>query len=370
MKKILAILLLVVLAIGAWAWYRHPASGDGTEEEPAATAEVRVVPLQMQPISQTLPAFGVVEASPAGAHAMTLGYDCIVKSVTAAADTRVAAGDVILEVAPTADAQLQLDAARSSAALAEKSLAATQQRYDLRLATSQDLLAAQQESEDAAIKLASYLKRGAGGDGRIVADVAGVVAKLDWQPGAMIPGGTVLDVVSATAQLEAHLTVEASDASRVRAGQPVTLVSANRPKSDTVVGTVRLVGAAVDPVSGAVDVRVALPRDGGWYPGEHVQGAIELQRKTALVAPRSAVLPDDAKQVVYTVKDQKAVRHEVQIGITSSDSVEVISKDLQAGDAVVILGNYELEDGMAVRVDSPEAKTAESPDGAKPENKP
>jgi membrane fusion protein (multidrug efflux system) len=356
MKKVLPYLLAAALGAGAWAWHRHHPSGGVPDEAPAPTAEVRLASLQLQPISETLPAFGVVEAAPAGARVVTLGYDCIVQSIAATAGTRVAPGDPILVVAPTADAQLQLDSTRSSAALAEKSLAATQQRYDLRLVTSQDLLAAQQSAEDARIKLASYERRLAGGDGRIEAEAAGIVTKLDWQPGAMIPAGTALATISASGQLEAHFTVEASDAGRVRAGQSVTFASANRPEADPAASAVRLVGGSVDAASGAVDVRVPVPPGASWYPGEHVKGEIELQRKTVLVAPRSAVLPDDDQQVLYTVKDHKAVRHEVRIGITSGDSIEVIAPDLRAGDEAVIQGNYELEDGMAVQAAAPEAK--------------
>jgi len=365
MKKTLLWLILAALAIGAWIWFRRAAAPEAADEEAKPTAQVQVAPLQLQAISRTLPAFGVVEAAASGAHAVTLGYDCVVRGVATAVGARVMPGDLILEVAPTPDAQLQLDSARSAAALAEKALAATQERFDLRLANRQDLLAAQQAAEDARIKAASYEGRLGGGGGRITAAAAGVVSKLDWQPGATVPAGTPLVVVSASAQLEAHLTVEAAEAGQVRAGQSVTLTSANRPDAAALTGAVRLVGASVDPASGAVDVRVPLPADANWYPGEHVEGAIELERKTALVAPRSAVLPDDDKQVVFTVKDNKAVRHEVETGITTAEAVEVSAKDLRAGDSVVTLGNYELEDGMAVAVGGADAKGADAPGAEK-----
>ena len=85
-----------------------------------------------------------------------------------------------------------------------------------------------------------------------------------------------------------------------------------------------------------------------------------------LVVPRSAVLPDDEKQVLFTVKNGKAVKHEVKTGITNDDFVEVLSHELHEGDLVVSLGNYELEDGMAIQP----AEKAEKPDDAKDEKKP
>jgi hypothetical protein len=85
--------------------------------------------------------------------------------------------------------------------------------------------------------------------------------------------------------------------------------------------------------------------------GEHVRAVIEVRKKeSALVVPRSAVLPDeDNKQVLFTVKAGKAVRHEVDVGITAGDLVEVTASGLNAGDAVVTLGNYELTDGMSIQ---------------------
>jgi membrane fusion protein, multidrug efflux system len=132
-----------------------------------------------------------------------------------------------------------------------------------------------------------------------------------------------------------------------------------RPDAGEVEGTVRQVGAAVDASSGAVDVRVSVPQGGSWFAGEHVRASIHVCEKTALLAPRSAVLPDDAQHVIFTVKDGKAARHAVDVGIESDQDVEISGKGLAPGDQAVAVGNYELEDGMAV--------TTAAPPDAKPE---
>ena len=101
--------------------------------------------------------------------------------------------------------------------------------------------------------------------------------------------------------------------------------------------------------------------------GEHVQASIDVEKKgNALVAPRSAVLPDGDTQVLFTVRNGKAVRHEMTLGIASGDRVEVTGADLHAGDLVVTLGNYELTDGMAVQ---PQGKNVKEPRGSR-EGKP
>jgi multidrug efflux pump subunit AcrA (membrane-fusion protein) len=68
----------------------------------------------------------------------------------------------------------------------------------------------------------------------------------------------------------------------------------------------------------------------------------------------AAVLPDEEKRIVYTIKDKKAVKHEVKTGMEDDEQVEVLGDALKAGEVIIVEGNYELEDGMAVTVE-PEA---------------
>lgn len=349
MKKLIALGVVLAAVAAAVFWFRRSKEpADAEDGKPVASVEV--TPLLKQPISATREAFGVVEASPAGASALTVGYDCVVREILAPAGSRVADGEAVLKVDPTPDAKLQIDSARGAAKLALASLAAARQRFELKLATSDDLRAAEQAAEDAELKVESFSKRGMGETATLAALHAGVVVKLDAQPGTVVPAGTALATLAYAGNLQARLGAEVSEIASFKPGQKVTIASVSRPDLDPVEAALGSVGASVDATSGSADLRVALPQDGTWLAGERVRARIEVATKTALVAPRSAVLPDDEDQVLYTVKDHKAVKHTVQVGIASGDLVEVIGKDLQAGDSVVTLGNYELADGMAVQL--------------------
>lgn len=375
-KTLVSLLVLAVLAGGWFLWRRHASPAvEEAAEKPAA--KVEVAPLKRQEIAQTLSAFGIVTAAPSGDQTVAATYECVVRAVASAAGASVNAGDPLLEIDPSPDTKLALDSARSAAVLATKSLAATQQRFDLKLATSQDLLVAQQADQDARLKLASLEARGLGGDGKIVAGIAGIVSKLEVNAGALVPAGTLLVSVTGAEKLEVRLGIEAADLAQVTEGQPVLLLSAARPDVEAATSAVRVVGKSLDAATGAGELRVPVPSNGELMLGEHVKASIELQKKEALVAPRSAVLPDDEKQILFTVRDGKAVKHEVKTGIASDELVEVISKDVHEGDMVVCLGNYELEDGMAIQPaeknDKKEDAAAENksaateaPKGAKP----
>ena len=372
MKKLLIVLIILAAAALGWYLYKHHASAAADEAPAAAAAKVETSVLKEEAIAETIEVFGVVAASPSGEHVTSAPYDTTVQKVHASVGSIVAAGDILLEIVPSADAKLGLDSARSALALATKNRQTTQERFDLKLATIPELEATQQAEEDAKLKVASFESRGLGGDGKVVAVVSGVVSKLDVTAGTLAAQGTPLVTVSTGGQMEARLGVEAADVNSVKPDQPVTLQSSNRSETaEKFSGVVRSVGGSLDAATGAAEVRVPLAKGTALFLGEHVRAAIQIKQKdNALVAPRSAVLPDDDKQVLFTVKDGKAVKHEVKTGLVTDDTIEVISEDLHAGDVVVTLGNYELEDGMAIQAAEKADAKADDKADEKPEAKP
>ena len=370
MKKVLILLVIAGLAAGSWFLLRPHATDEATEEKPVA--KVETTPIKRQVITQSLDLFGIIASAPSGDQVVAAPFDCVIRAIHASTGAHVATGDLLLEIAPSPDTELQLESTRSAFALATKALAATQERYDLKLANSQDLLAAQQAEQEAKAKIASFEKRGLGGEGKIVATNAGTVSKLELATGALITTGTALITLSTDNQLEARLGIEANNVDQAKPGQLATLTSINRPKAEPVKSNVRIVGASFDPANASAEVHVPVPSGATLMPGEHVIGSIELQSKEALVIPRSAVLPNEEHQIVFTVKDGKAIRHEVQVGITSGDLVEISGGNLNTGDLVVTLGNYELTDGMAVQTSANEHNEADKKDAknAKEEAKP
>ena len=354
MKKSLS--FLPVIGAVTFLFCFKAVAAEPAEETKQPVARVKTAVLKKQMIAQTIQAFGVVAAAPSGDQMIVAAADCLIGKILVAPGARVTAGETLFEINPTPDAKLQLDSARSAYALAHQTLQATQERYDLKLANRTELLTAQQADQDAQMKLASFEHRGLGTDGKITAPTAGVVSKLELSTGALASAGTALITLTTEAQLEVRLGVEAGEAVQIRAGQAVTLFSANRTDAQPIVSSVRVTGNTLDATTGTVDVRVPVPGDAPLLLGEHVKALVEANKKETLVAPRSAVLPDDDKLVLYTVKNGHAVRHEVTGGISSGDLIEVSGTDLHDGDTIVTLGNYELTDGMAVQVQ--EAKEA------------
>jgi len=352
-RQVPVVAAVVALLAGGLLWFLHRPTGE-EESEVKPTARVTLVPLQLGPIAQTLEAFGVIESAPGSEQVVPAPYDCLVRNVQVTPGTPVVAGDALLEISPSPDARLLLESARSAQVVAENALKATRERFELKLATNQELIAAQQAELDARTRLESLQARGLGRDGTIRAQSSGVIARVDATRGSQFLMGAPLVTVATTQGREARLGVESGDRLLLARDQLVTLVTTERSEPLSVDSQVRSVGAALDAATGTLEVRVPVPGKAALMLGEHVRALIQVAvHPTAQIVPRSAVLPDGEVQVLYTVKDRKAVRHELKLGIANADRVEVLTADLKSGDSVVVSGNYELTDGMAVEVEVP-----------------
>ena len=71
--------------------------------------------------------------------------------------------------------------------------------------------------------------------------------------------------------------------------------------------------------------------------------------KDVILIPRNAVLGNGENIFVYLKKNGKAVRKTIRSGIGNADVIEV-NAGLNVGDSVIVLGNYELKEGMKVEV--------------------
>ncbi len=353
-RRVLAVAVAIVVLAGAAFWYLHQSTGEEGEAKP--TARVTLAALEVGPIAQTLEAYGVIDSAPGTDQLIPAPFDVLVRDVHVSVGTRVAPGDVLLEISASPDSQLLLETARSALVVAEKTLSATQERSDLKLATNQELIVARQGEADARARLESFKARGLGGEGLIRSPTAGIVTRVDATRGSQLLSGAALVTVARTQGREARLGIEGGDRLLVEPGQSATLTSSERSDPSSVASQVRSVGAALDATSGSLEVRVPVPGAAPLMLGEHVRALIQVGlHATALTVPRSAVLPEGEAQVLYTVKDYKAVRHEVRLGISSAERVEVFGPGLKAGDPVVVSGNYELTDGMDVTAETSSA---------------
>jgi membrane fusion protein, multidrug efflux system len=346
---------MVVVAVSLGIYFHN--QGDAATEpttEPAAVATVTTTEAKLGDISQIITAFGTVGAEPADVAVLSVPYECRVVKVRVTAGQPVDKGTTLVDIEPSPDAKQQYQEAKDVLNVAIKEMKQTQQRYDMKLATNSDLDSAQQAVDVAKLHVESFEQRGLGKEQQSAgAADAGLVSRIDVQAGQIVPaGGSLIETVSQD-QIRARLGIEPSMAQQIHADQPVQLFAVNEPAANSINGKVHLVTQRVNPDTRLVDVFVKPDTQTKLLLEGFVRGEITVETKKALLVPRDAVLPDEIGNSMFTVKDGHAVEHHVKIGLQNDKEIEIDDSDVKEGDAVIIIGNYELEDGDPVQTGTP-----------------
>ncbi len=126
----------------------------------------------------------------------------------------------------------------------------------------------------------------------------------------------------------------------MRRGQEVKVSVPAFPGS-SFAGKVILISSVVDPETRTVKVRTEVPNpDSKLKPDmfANVEIITDMHR-TAISIPQSALLNDGGQTVVFVAAGSDYQKRTVTAGIQSNDRVEILD-GLQAGDKVVVKGNY------------------------------
>ncbi|MHB8839275.1 MAG: efflux RND transporter periplasmic adaptor subunit [Gemmatimonadaceae bacterium] len=330
------------------------------------TALVNVSIVRAAPLRETLVTYGSVVPAPGSVHVFMAPFDAIVVRLHIRRGQRVTAGQRLVQVAPSPEAKLLIESARTAVEAARSRTSDVQQRLQLGLTTRDQLSLQQQALSDAEARWATYSRWV---DGlRVGAPGAGVVDRLPVAEGQRVPAGDLLASMVSDGRFEVELGVEPEDASLVKVGQPVLLERlAGAAAAPAMPGHVRSVSLTVDSATRLTTVLVA-PAAGTRVQlllGEFIRASITVRSATGLIVPRSALLPQETGMALFVVRGGRAFRRLVTVGVETDSLVQVTSGGLQAGDTVVVTGNYELADSMRVRLPhnttehtvSPPAKT-------------
>ena len=185
----------------------------------------------------------------------------------------------------------------------------------------------------------------AGGQGVILAPIAGTLVTKSIAPGQTLAAGTTpCFTIANTATMWVMANVFGDDAAHVRDGDVATVVTGDGGKP--IEGIVTNVGAVVDPDTRSVAARVRVDNADGalrkqMYVTVHIKSH---EAHEGLLVPVSAVLRDDENlPFVYVVdSDGSYARRPVSLGARVGDRY-VIPQGLHAGDKVVVDGSIFLQ---------------------------
>jgi cobalt-zinc-cadmium efflux system membrane fusion protein len=172
------------------------------------------------------------------------------------------------------------------------------------------------------------------------APISGVVVERNATVGATVGSDASLFKIIDTSNVWVDANVFEKDLGRVRRGQEVRVTVPAFP-GVTFSGRVILISSVVNPETRGVQVRTEVSNaDGRLKPDMFANVEIITDvRRAAISLPESAVLDDGGKKIVFVQTDKGYEKHIVTTGIQNGDRVEILD-GLQAGDKVVVKGNY------------------------------
>jgi len=194
---------------------------------------------------------------------------------------------------------------------------------------------------------------------RITAPVEGTVLTRNAEVGQIAnPGGQALFRVASNGEVEMRGQVAEQDLAAVKVGQPATvyLTGIDKPFS----GSVRLLGAVIDPTTRLGDIRIQLKPDPMLRPGAFARASVAVDKAQRPVLPQTAILADSSGSYVLVVNSaSKVERRPVRVsGVTENGAI--ISDGLTGKERVVATAGGFLRDGEEVRV-APAASPSAAP---------
>lgn len=181
----------------------------------------------------------------------------------------------------------------------------------------------------------------------LVSPIAGVVSTVSAVEGQLAGSASLVTVVNID-KLKLQVQVGEANIGKLKIGaeMPVTVSAAS---SEPYKGRITAVAPQIDSKTKAYPVTLEVEnRDmaikGGMY-GE-VQLVVD-SRKDAISVPQYALLDQGQDKIVYVVENNTAKMRKVQVGMTLGTMAEITS-GLQAGEMLIVEGQYAVRDGAPV----------------------
>jgi RND family efflux transporter MFP subunit len=358
------VITLAAAVLAAAVACKKPAGTTAGSAETYGAAPVKVFKVERARITEKITYTGTLEALTKINITPEVGGK--ISRIYVEAGDRVAKGQLLAEL-ETSSVRLQLKQAEAGVAVAEASYTdslrnkermdrlikenavSEQQREKIQLAF--DAASAQLEQARAGLNLAQHALEVS----LMKAPFSGVIASKNAEVGDVINpmmsgfGGGASGVLTLMdySKIKLVVAVSSEDVPRIRKGQEAILRVGSFPGRDFR-GAIRVVNLTADPLNKKFGVEAVFDNsDAALRPGTFGDLVFEVQsHENALVVPQQAILEN---AYVFVVEGVKAVRKNVTLGIQNTTMVEILS-GLAEGDAVVVEGNYGLEEGSAVQV--------------------
>jgi membrane fusion protein (multidrug efflux system) len=329
-------------------------SGTGHPQTPSSPSVlIETAAPREQILKRTVQGYGTVATSEDAVIGVSFLHPGQISRLRVRPGEVVKAGDVLLELSTDPSATLGYQTAVAALDFAKGDLARTNTLLAQHLATNAQLAAAQKAVEDAMAAVEVQRKLGNDRNKEVInAPFNGYVIALTVALGDRVQPSTTVLKLARTDRVQITVGLQPEDAARVQTGMAAEVVPVFTP-DNRLSGVVRGATGTINPATKRLDVWVELvAAERELVPGTAVSVEIVLDQHTGWVVPRDAVLHDGKGDYIFQVNGSKAERVPVKTGIETDKYTEITSH-IDIKRSIVTVGNYELQDGMAVRESGP-----------------
>jgi len=131
----------------------------------------------------------------------------------------------------------------------------------------------------------------------------------------------------------------------------LAIVSSDAVPGEGYAGKIVSISPVLATATRTAEVKIEIEnKDRRLRPGMFARVEMVLaHREDAITAPMEAIVDRDGTKIAFTVVDGKAKANELQVGISDGEVSEIV-KGLRAGEPIVVSGQQNLRDGVAVFV--------------------
>ena len=188
-------------------------------------------------------------------------------------------------------------------------------------------------------------------DSNVKAPSAGIIQTRSVQTGQYVQAGAVIATLLRRDPMLLHFNVTTAEAPRLKVGMPVEFTL--KESHQTYSAKITLVTGAADDESRLVPITAQIAAEHQFWlrPGTFAQVQIKLTSARQFpMIPQSAARPSDHGFLAYTVQNDVAHEHVLQLGMNTTDGFVEVQTGLDAGTLLVTRGVEALADGTKVHV--------------------
>jgi len=185
----------------------------------------------------------------------------------------------------------------------------------------------------------------------VKAPISGIVSDRPASAGDIVSPGTAIVTIIDPSSLRLEAAVTSDQVSQVRVGAKVRF-RVRGLTNEVVTGTIERLSPQADPITRQVTIFVTLPNIGGrLIAGLFAEGRVDAETRHGVIVPLSAVDETGPTATVTRIRDGKAERVTVTLGIRQSEAelIEVRS-GVAEGDVLILGAAKTLTPGTPVRV--------------------